>query len=435
MSDGLQIKTVQITNYQGARDITIHVYGPVIELTGENEAGKSSVLKAIEGCIRGAVGMDAVPMTTGERRSAVKIDLGKMQISRKLSITNPRRGHLNVTAEDGKRWGQHELNTIFTKNTFDPLKLARMKGAELITMLRSLAGPEFCARLAEIDEKEADAVEQRKDAKKHLTRHGEPERPVSARVEAVDTAALLHELDDVRGFNGEQANRDAEMEAHKRHLDCCIDEVQELEEKLKEARERFFSVQRGVECLTKPEPLKDTSALEEQLSNASAINAQAAAWERYDEDIQVQRELQRDVDKLEDKVADLRDKRAEHAATAKLPVVGLRWTDAGVWLGGVPWEQLSSAKTLACCVDLGMALGSPLKAMFIDNGEKLSQLNFELIHEKALAAGWQFWIATVGKGHGRDVIEIVEGKERARWEPTGQVVEIVGGKTAEAVRR
>ena len=393
----MKIKSLTVRNFKGARRIEIHADEVCNELVGDNGAGKSSVLDAIVAALAGARGMEAQPLTTGASNGEITLDLGDLVIERKLSARNQRPGVLTITAARGRKMGQRDLDGLFGSFTFDPLAFSRLRPAEQVQVVRQLAGADVCGRLDALDRALRDAEETRTEASRSLKRHGEPDRPVTARVEPVDTAALTAELTEIAAHNAEQTaiiQRAAHAEAR----------IAELEEQLAAARD-------ALEEIPLSEPMRDATAIEQQLSDASATNALAAEWEQYDAAAKMRRELERDHRHAQERVEDLRRERADVAAGAQLPIPGLAWADDGLRVEGLPFEQLSSAERLRLSVRIGMSVEpSPLRVMFLRDGSLLDGASFDTVRGLAAEHGYQLWVETVGAGHTGDVIEIVEGE-------------------------
>lgn len=393
----MKIQSLTVRNFKGARRIEIHADPTCNELVGDNGAGKSSVLDAIVAALMGARGMEAQPLTTGERKGEITLDLGDITIERKLSATNQRPGVLTITAKSGRKMGQRDLDGLFGSFTFDPLAFSRLRPAEQVQVVRQLAGAEVCKKLDELDKALRYAEEHRTEMGRAVKRQGEPDRPVIARVAAVDTATLTAELQEANAHNVEQVRL-------VQRADAIQERIAELEEELALARDEL-------EQVALAGPLLDVRAIEQQLSDASATNAQAAEWEQYDAALKMRHALERDHDQAKDRVEELRRQRADVAAGAQLPIEGLAWADDGLRVEGLPFEQLSSAERLRLSVRIGMeAAQAPLSVMFIRDGSLLDSSSFEMVRELAAERGYQLWVETVGEGHTGDVIEIVEGE-------------------------
>ena len=66
--------------------------GNVIEITGKNGAGKTSVLDSIWWALAGNRTHQAVPVRRGETEAVISLDLGDIKVRREFSVREPKEG-------------------------------------------------------------------------------------------------------------------------------------------------------------------------------------------------------------------------------------------------------------------------------------------------------------------------------------------------------
>jgi DNA repair exonuclease SbcCD ATPase subunit len=109
----------------------------VVVLAGENEAGKSSVIDAIEMALAGDRVSPPEPIRRGRTKAKVVVDLGDMIVTRRYTDKG---SSLVIENRDGLRYKSPQtlLDGFYNNLTFDPLAFAESK--EQPTILRRLVG-------------------------------------------------------------------------------------------------------------------------------------------------------------------------------------------------------------------------------------------------------------------------------------------------------
>jgi len=97
----------------------------VVRITGNNGAGKSSVLDCIWFAVGGSRVHDDMPIRKGQPRGKITLDLGDIIVSR---VFNPSGTTLTVESKDGQavfKKPQDMLDSLLSKVAFDPLSFVR----------------------------------------------------------------------------------------------------------------------------------------------------------------------------------------------------------------------------------------------------------------------------------------------------------------------
>jgi DNA repair exonuclease SbcCD ATPase subunit len=411
MDNQTRVEAIEIRNFKAVRHVTIYAQGQSVELTGANEAGKSSVLDAVVSAIAGAKAVQEQPLRRDERKGFASVTLtGGLELRREFSAKSGGKGKLKVIDPQGRRWGQREIDELWSTWIFDPLAFSRLGPTDQAKQLQQFAGEDFCDTLKALDSKIAKAKEERKDLKRDLKLAGKVTIP--AQVEPVDVADLSRELQEAEKFNREQDETRDELTQLGRRLEHADSEVKRLSDELEAAKRMFGQLAAEHHSAPRPEPHIDTSAIHQRLTEAGEINAKAQSYKDAKARAGQISAMADRVQRAEDNVEDLVASRAELATKAELPVPGLTWTEDGVFLDGLPFEQMASSKQLRVAAKLGMANLPQLRIMYIRDGSLLDQESFTELLQIAKGAGVQLWIETVGKGHDGDhvVVEIVEGE-------------------------
>jgi DNA repair ATPase RecN len=129
-------------NVMKLKVVEINADGKSVILTGENEAGKSTVIDTIMMTLSGK--MVERPIRDGEERAEASVDLGEYRVKRVWTKNDDR---LEVTSKDGAiyRSPQTLLNGIIGKLSFDPLAFMNMERKPQRDLLVQLVGLDFTA--------------------------------------------------------------------------------------------------------------------------------------------------------------------------------------------------------------------------------------------------------------------------------------------------
>jgi recombinational DNA repair ATPase RecF len=83
----MQILGFVAENYKKLRIVEITPKGRIVQITGKNGQGKTSVLDAIWSALVGAKAIPEKPVRKGADKARIKIDLGELIVRRDISTT------------------------------------------------------------------------------------------------------------------------------------------------------------------------------------------------------------------------------------------------------------------------------------------------------------------------------------------------------------
>jgi len=393
------IKQLQVRHIRGARRVDIlHPDQAVVEIAGDNGAGKSSALDAVQWGIVGKRALPVQPLHRGASRGSVRLDLGDLTVTRTITESNQARGGtVRIEAADGSKWGQRDLQALYGAWTFDPLAFARAKPEAQVAQVRRLAGPEFCSRLERLEGELAAAREERTDAGRDERSHGRPQVPEP--VEPVDTAELLERIRAAHEANGQAAAKRRAIADAEANLLVAVGVHDRAVRDLEIARRRVETAR------TAPggEP-QDLAPLEAELAEATERNARHAAYAREVEKFEAWQQAARKHAAASERVDELQEERSQHLRTAALPIEGLSWEGDQIALGGVPFAGLSTTEQLLLSARIGMAMSPDLRVMLVREGGLIDDSRFAALRELAEREGYQIWVETAGRGHGSALV-------------------------------
>ena len=432
-------------------------------LSGENAAGKSSVLDAIEMALSGRV--EPKPIHAGAAKGHVVVETEELIVTRRYTPNNAN-GYLDVATKDGtsQKSPQKMLDTMLSTIGFDPLAFSMMKEREQAEELLRICPVELDLAKNALDTKtvydeRTAANREVKRIEAHLASLPKPmENPPApvrvttlvneknARLEAhmVRTRKLNTELEALREQDkGHQEIRQSLLTAHSIQSGIMVSQtknqawVVELRQKLEKAEAEELALtqdleesERNIEKLTAkvsaiPDLVPQATEIKKKLSEAcdtADIDAKITAAESTNKLAQEAQEARKAIEEATDSLVDAR-KDAEHLDTehgelvesrrialqqAKFPVEGLSLGDDGtVILGGIPLQQASTAQKIKLGIHLAIKANPQLRVCFVRDGSLLDANNMKLLADLAKENDIQIWVERVENDPGS--IQIVDG--------------------------
>ena len=141
----MRIVSLDVENVKRLKAVHITPDGLVVQITGKNANGKSSVLDSIAMALGGATETCDVPLRHGAEKGKVIADLGDLVVTR--TFTKAGGGTLTVANKDGARYQSPQaiLDRLVGKLTLDPLAFSRMPAKQQLETLKQLVGLDFSA--------------------------------------------------------------------------------------------------------------------------------------------------------------------------------------------------------------------------------------------------------------------------------------------------
>lgn len=431
----MKIINLQAENLKRLVAVNITPDGNIVEITGKNGAGKTSILDAIYWGLTGKDGIQSTPIRKGEDHAIIKLDLGDLKVTRKFKASDDGGYTTSIAVEsaEGAKFPspQSMLDALVGSLSFDPLGFVRMKPADqLETLKQFVTGVDFAAiekankadfeertilnrrakearaqadavplpgpKLVPIDESEL--VAQLESAGQKAT---EIERRKAGRQQAAEKIAAheneagnLHER--INAINAQIAYLGKEAAAFAEKATEELRQAQELKEKLSAAEPL-------------PEP-PDTSAIRARIEAARKHNAAVAEQASAQERLRVAKEAattaEAAANALTKKMEDRKAAVAKAIADAAMPVPGVAFDDGAVLLDGLPFDQASDAQQLRASIAIASAMNPKLRVIRVRDGSLLDKDSMTLLAEFAQANDMQVWIETVQSGRpGAIVIE------------------------------
>ena len=471
---GLKIVRLEAENIKRLSAVEIKPDGNLVEITGRNAQGKSSILDAIWWAMKGRGAIQSSPIRRGQEEAHITLDLGKITIRRRFKAAKEGPGFttdIRVEAADGFRAASPQalLDGLMGELSIDPLAFMRMDGKRQLDMLRGFVKG-FDFEENERDRKKAfeKRTEVNRDAKQARAAAREIVVPSELPPEMIDETALTNELAQAgehnAGIETRRHRRETALEAiaAKRDEADSIEEAlpgnieaiesgcrakvadleqqiaqlqvriaaekgnaeQEIEDTRRAAADRAAQFRSDANALQEqlnaagplPDPI-DIAALTTRMSEARNTNAGIRQRSLRDRQVENAEMLEKQAQTLTDEIAAFDKARTDAIAAAELPVDGIEFGDGELLLNGLPLDQASDAEQLRVSVAIAMSLHPRLRVIRVRDGNVLDADGMKLLAELGQQYDCQVWVETV---RADDRIAFVIEDGRVRGAETGE---------------
>jgi len=429
----VKIINLKSENFKRLVAVDITPTGNMVEITGRNGQGKSSVLDSIWAALGGLDAAPQKPIRKGESESRITLTLGadkpELLVTRTFRLDKTSR--LTVQNADGVRFPspQAVLDNLLGAMSVDPLAFDRMTARQQYDTLRTLVpGIDF----DEIDRQtKADY-----DERTRINRSAKEARAAAAQLvvdtvlangEIIDEATLTARLEEAGKINANielrKANR-ARMRSeatmakdaanrYRTDVERLRQQADELEKCAAQSIETASRIAQKLEAAGElPEPI-DTHALVAEIDIArkknDIVRSQKVREKKRRALLDQATSAELEASALT-KVMDMREEKKRGAVQkANLPVSGIAFGDNEIMLGGVPWMQASDAERLTASISIAMAMNPTLRIVRVRDGSLLDEDSMKVLSDMAEKNDVQVWIERVDSS-GRVGIVLEDGE-------------------------
>ena len=415
----MKIVELRAENVKRLKAVEIRPDGNLVEITGANGQGKSSILDSIWWALAGTRTHQSMPIRTGETEARIKLDMGEIVVRRQFKLTTGKKEGaeerltttLVVESQKGARYlsPQAMLDDLLGSLAFDPLAFARADGKVQFETLRGfITDVDFDGELNAIKRDHEERQIENRTVKQKRWSADQIEVPDNAPDKMIDLQELVDAMSSAQEDNHSRADSIKAMDEARRvvavgrtEARVCDAEVDLLklkiaakEERSRELTEEADRAEHELDKLIIPDaidydPIRDQIAASQQLNGAyqrkqrkSELEGEAAAAE----------ERAATLTAAMKKRADAMKKAVEEA---DMPVAGLSLGDGEVFLNGIPLSQASDAEQLRLSCAVAMRQKSELRVIRVRDGSLLDEKSLEILREMADAEDFQVWIERV----------------------------------------
>jgi AAA domain-containing protein len=414
----MKILRLEAENVKRLHAVDITPTGDIVEISGNNANGKTSVLDAIWWALAGTAAVQAEPIRRGAQTARIRLDLGDLIVTR--SFKRGKDGEfttkLQVENAEGASFNspQKMLDALVAVLTFDPIEFTRMKPREQFDAVRGFVpGIDF----ENIDNLNRGDFQKRTEANKRLEEAKAGAGLVVIRDDLPEDETPEAEfLDKIAG--AAQGNADIERARENRVKSRQLSEQKTAvvgDKRAQAAELRRKADQLDVDASTLEEavaqhtadmdalpPLAepvDVTEIRTALTKAQAINAairkNAESYRRKAALETVATDAAMLSDELTAKINARNKAKQEAISAAQMPVEGLGFGDGFVTLNGVPFNQASDAEQLSASIAIAMRTNSKLRVIRVRDGSLLDDSKMKILAELAKANDCSVWIETV----------------------------------------
>lgn len=416
----MKIINLVAENIKRLKAVDITPKGSVVEITGKNGNGKSSVLDAIWWALGSGHVVQRTPIRRGQESAKIRLDLGEMVITRKFRQAPDETDFttsLTVENAEGARYSspQKVIDAFIGALSFDPLAFTRMTVSDQFRAVAEL--------IPEVDFDEDERLDKlaRVERAKHKTE--------SARLHMITRQMIVpdglepakHDIDAINqrlskaGEHNQQVNEHLRRkEVAKSNWDGAAAVVKKSEYDVKYLKEQLQRAQEILaanidECghceirykeLRSDYLLEDTDALLKQQKIAQEYNAllmRSAEKARLLKEAS-EHEIQETA--FDKEIEKRKLARVTAISKAKLPVEGLGIdpVDRYVTMNGLPFDQASTAEMIRASILMAMEMNPKLRVILIKDGSMLNTESKQLVEQMAMAYDYQVWMEIVTDG-------------------------------------
>ncbi len=411
----MRIVELRVENVKRLRAVRIRPDGSLIQITGKNGQGKTSVLDAIWYALGGKGAACGEPIRRGSKSASVRLDLGELTVERTWRSNG--KTTLIVRNQDGVEQGtpQTILDRLVGRCTFDPLAFLRLDSKGQVELLRELTGLDC----SDLDDERARLFTTRTGVNRQL-HDAESVLKATPIVAAPDEETSLSDLlaRQKQAMATKEKNNELrrDLEDFRREHTEKAQALGRLDDELTDAREAVAALERridqGRQALDESElagkgkadrvaVLDDPNmdAITEEITFVDEVNQQVRQKKARAKKQAKVGKFREESESLTEKISDVDRRKSEKIAAAEMPVEGLAFNEEhGVTLGGLSLGQASQAEKLSLSVHIAAAMNPNLRVMLVREGSLLDSDSLALLEQLAGEQNAQVWLERVTDG-------------------------------------
>ena len=464
----MYIKKLELLNFQVIEKFDAEFDGTVYFVTGDNELGKSTLLKAIGALLTG--NRDDV-LRNGASKGFAKMVVGddgeEYDVQLSFTEANPR-GTLTIKQKStGMQTNNVSmLQRIFGYQDFDAVEFSRWSESaegrrKQIAVVKSLLAPAVRDRIESIDTEVSGLKQERTGVNRDVKTFAGFVDTMAAQLapgdvekyaEPVDVTALMEKqqvnaqlIEKAKTVRAAVAQRTEQLAAIPGEIKAANDRydsaIATIDRRVAEAKAAYEKAVADAEAAKNDAKIfrdNELAGIEEQRrlyterkangeqwlakyeannpekTDVPALLAQAEAHNKryhvvcqYKEKKHQYDAFKSKAEQMDARIDALAKERADLIANAELPIAGLSFTDDGLELNGVPFVpgKVSDSQTMEIAAKLVIASNPTVKVFRIARGESLGAKRLQTIVDIARKNGFQGFIEQVQRGQTEMLVE------------------------------
>jgi len=410
----MKIISLQVENIKKLVAIEIKPDGALVEITGKNGQGKTSVLDSIWWALTGTKHIQTTPIRKGQNTARIRLDLREIIVTRVFRKTKKGEDVTAITVENAQgaqfQSPQTILDALLGELSFDPLAFARMDARGQFDALRKFVPEVDFEAIDQLNKGDYDkrtdinrqADTARKAAMTIILPSDLPAKPINESGLVDKLAAAGKHNADIETRKANRIKFQADMDARRIARDKFEDDARRLRAEADELHKKYVEAEKELDAMAHkfrsapplPDPI-DVSVICAQIEQARTINAQFGAKDRRDELIRSAETLEKESENLTHFMKIREEKKRDAIAAAKLPINGISFGDGTILINDVPFDQASDAEQLRVSIAIAMALNPKLRVIRVRDGSLLDEDSMKMVAKMAKDEDYQVWVETV----------------------------------------
>lgn len=444
------IKELTLTNFQVIEKFEANFSGNVYFVTGDNELGKSTILKAIGALLTG--NRDDV-LAKGKEKGFAKMVVGgngeEYEVELRFTKANPR-GVLQIKQKSSGMVSSNVsmLQKVFGYTDYDAVEFSRWSETaegrrKQIAVVKKLLPAKVLSRIEEIDNSVAELKDRRTDKNRDVKVYDSLYKEAAKGMDGIDAgkykepidvtalmeqqrqdAQLIEKAKSVRAAKAQREEQLAQVpewreEAKKiykdkmailqKQMDDVRNEYENSIKKIEEERVDFEKrLNNAVAWLAKYEENNpEERDVRAQLAEAEEHNRRCKIVQSYNDAKARLDKAVSESESMTEEIGRLQDERAGLVQKSKLPIEGLTFTEDGLELNGIPFVpgKVSDSQIMEVAAKLIIASNPTVKVFRIARGESLGGKRLQTIIDIARKNAFQGFVEEVRRGQEELIIE------------------------------
>lgn len=368
----------------------------VVNISGKNGSGKTSVLDSIEWALGGTDAIQAKPIRDGETSARIRLDLGDVIVTRRFTEKG---STVTVESADGARYPspQAMLDKLYGAVSFDPLAFSRMKPRDQYEELRRISGVTLDIESLDRD----NDADYRK--RTELNRFAKEKSAVAVGyvfdhepiVSPIDLAVIAAQMKAASDANAKLLAERNDRLRMIRQIASVRDEIASIEEQLESRRSELKSKIDAQVAWKDLGEEQDLQPFQEQIADGQSINAEFRRRQERDAIVKQVTEAEAQANLLTTAMRGREIQIAEAIASAKMPIEGISLGSGIVLFNGIPFDQASSGERLRTGVAIAMAGNPKLRVCLIRDASLLDDAGMKTVTDMANERDFQVWVESV----------------------------------------
>lgn len=382
--------SARIENFKiiGLVELKFDPRGGVFSIMGENGAGKSSIIDAVEVALAGKAGPKFTePIKAGETKSRIVLEFDDLIVTRQFTAKGT---SIDVKTKDGLKHTDSTavLNKLYSRTAIDPFAFSQLDEKKQVDTLLKIIGYDPTGDDEKIRALTQERLLKGRERDQLSGKLGAYQLPPAAEGEQLSVTKLTAQLEEANQHNGTLEafqtainQLDGLIAADEEKIALYQQTIAELEAKNAKRREQRAANAKTIEG---QEPV-DTKPILDQLASADKFAADNALRAKYEETAAEVNQAIADYEALTEQIKAVVETKRKSIAATPMPVPGLTINPETnvLELDGTPFSQASSGIQIRTGFMIALALQPELKLMTIRDGSLLDKSNNAIINELA----------------------------------------------------